>query len=275
MNAIGPGRAASLAAPRLAWRDGRVTSGVRVVPDETPVALTYNRATLAVMLATPADLEDFAVGFSLTEGIIDNSLQIEEMTIVPAAGGLELRMWLSGERAQIAERRRRRLAGPSGCGLCGIESLDAAIPPVRAVADSARFAADEVFAATRALPDAQTLNHDTHAVHGAAFWLPGEGLVATREDVGRHNALDKLAEALARRGRAASQGILLLSSRLSVELVQKAAAIGVPVIAAVSAPTGLAIRVAQQAGITLVGVAREDGFEVFTHPDRLGLQEIA
>lgn len=273
MNAISPARAASVAAPRLAWRDGRVTAGTRMVPDETPVALTYNRAALAVMLATPTDLEDFAIGFSLTEGIIDDPAQIEELMIVPAPGGLELRMWLDPARAKVAEQRRRRLAGPSGCGLCGIESLQGAIPPVRPVATSAHFDPAEVFAAVHALPDAQTLNHATHAVHGAAFWQPKEGLIAAREDVGRHNALDKLAGALARLPFPADRGILLLSSRLSVELVQKAAAIGVPIIAAVSAPTGLAIRVAAQAGITLVGVARKDGFEVFTHPQRLGLQE--
>lgn len=273
MNAISRGRAASVVAPRLAWHDGQATAGVRAVPDETPIALTYNRATLAVMLATPADLEDFAFGFSLTEGIIDNPSQIEELTIVPAAGGLELRMWLHEDRAPLAEQRRRRLAGPSGCGLCGIESLQGAIPPIRTVTTDARFNAAEVFTAVHALPEAQTLNHATHAVHGAAFWQPGEGLVAAREDVGRHNALDKLAGALARLGCPADQGILLLSSRLSVELVQKAAAIGIPVIAAVSAPTGLAIRVAAKAGITLVGVARDDGFEVFTHADRLGLRE--
>lgn len=273
MNAIAPARAPSVIASRLAWREGHISDGVRAVPDETPVALTYNRATLAVMLATPTDLEEFAIGFSLTEGIIDNPSQIEELTTVPAAGGLELRMWLHPDRAPLAEQRRRRLAGPSGCGLCGIESLQSAIPPVRAVTTNARFDAAEVFSAVHALPDAQTLNHATHAVHGAAFWQPGEGLVAAREDVGRHNALDKLAGALARLACPADRGILLLSSRLSVELVQKAAAIGVPVVAAVSAPTGLAIRVAAQAGITLVGVARDDGFEVFTHPDRLGLRE--
>ncbi len=273
MNAIAPARAASVAAPRLAWRDGQVTAGSRMVPDETPVALTYNRATLAVMLATPADLEDFAFGFSLTEGIIDDPAQIEELIVVPAAGGSNSACGCIPTARARAEQRRRRLAGPSGCGLCGIESLQSAIPPIRPVTTNARFDAAEVFAAVHALPEAQTLNHATHAVHGAAFWQPGEGLIAAREDVGRHNALDKLAGALARLGRPAEQGILLLSSRLSVELVQKAAAIGVPVIAAVSAPTGLAIRVAAQAGITLVGVARDDGFEVFTHPHRLGLQE--
>ncbi len=261
-----------MAVGRLAWHDGQVEAGTRSVPDEAPVALTYNRATLAVMLATPSDLEDFAVGFSLTEGIIDRPEQIEEFSVVEAAGGLELRMWLAPERAEIAERRRRRIAGPSGCGLCGIESLTAALPRVTKVSSGTRFTANQVAVAASALPAGQILNKATHAVHGAGFWHPARKLVATREDVGRHNALDKLAGALARLSCSAADGILLLSSRLSVELIQKAAAIGVPVIVGVSAPTALAIRVAEKANISLVGVARQDGFEIFTHASRLGLE---
>jgi FdhD protein len=255
--------------PRLAWRDGAVSNGARTIPEEMPIALTYNRATLAVMLATPTDLEDFALGFSLTEGIVEHGEQIEELTIVAVDGGTELRMWLAAERADVAEARRRRLTGPSGCGLCGIESLADAVRSPSRVPSRARFTAAEITAAMAALPGAQALNHATHAVHAAGFWHKVRGLVALREDVGRHNALDKLAGAMAREGTAASDGMVLLSSRLSVELVQKAAAIGAPVIVAVSAPTALAVRMAEQAGIALVGVARQDGFEVFTHPERI------
>jgi len=272
VNAIGPPQSPSVTVSRLAWQGGAIRAGNRTVPDETPIALTYNRATLAVMLASPADLEDFAIGFSLTEGIIEHPGQIEELSVVEAAGGIELRMWLPPARAEIAEHRRRRIAGPSGCGLCGIESLGGALPAVLPVGSASRFDPNEIAAAANALPPRQPLNHATHAVHGAALWKRSQGLVAVREDVGRHNALDKLAGALAQLSCAAEDGIVLITSRLSVELVQKTAAIGAPVIVAVSAPTALAIRIAEEAGITLVGIARQDGFEVFTHPGRLGLE---
>ena len=256
---------------RTLWRDGKAHRGARVLPEETAVALTYNRATLAVMLATPADLEDFALGFSLTEGIIETPAQLDELKVVTLGNGIELRMWLAPERSEIADARRRRLIGPSGCGLCGIESLGDAVRQPSPIVSSACFASADVATAMAALPAAQELNRVTHAVHAAAFWHPVRGMVAVREDVGRHNALDKLAGALARQGTAAADGIILLSSRLSVELVQKAAAIGAPVVAAVSAPTALAVRVAEKAGITLVGVTRPDGFELFTYPDRIDL----
>ena len=242
-------------------------AGTRCVPEEVAVALTYNRTTHAVMMATPLDLEDFAVGFSRAEGIIDRPEDLEEFEVVPAALGIELRMWIAAGRLARLERRRRQFAGPTGCGLCGMDSLVDAMRPPPAVAPGARWTARQVTAAIASLGPAQRLNGQTHAVHAAGFWRGG--LVALREDVGRHNGLDKLTGALLRAGEDPASGILLLTSRVSVELVQKAAAAGVGTLAAISVPTALAIRVADAAGITLAAVARADGFEVFTHPARI------
>jgi FdhD protein len=254
---------------RTAWRGSVAADGPRIVAEETPIALSYNRTTHAVMLATPGDLEDFAIGFSLTEGIIQRATEIEDIEIVPADEGIEVRMWLPPDRIEALTVRQRRLAGPSGCGLCGLQSLaDAIRQPPRVTADP-RFTPASVIAAVAAMPMGQHLNRQTHAVHAAAFWHPARGMVALREDVGRHNALDKLAGALARTQAAAGDGVLLLSSRISVELVQKAAMIGAPVVVAVSAPTALALRLADAAAITLIGIARGDEFEVFTHGARV------
>ncbi len=260
------------------WRAGaspRLTPAERVIPEETAVAFTYNGGTYAVMMATPQDLEDFAVGFSLTEGLISAPDDIQEFDIVEQAigdhgCGIELRLWLSAPRGDALAERRRHMAGPTGCGLCGIESLAEALRPVPRVDESSgAFRPGDILRALAALGSRQDLNRQTRAVHAAAFWRSDLGLVAVREDVGRHNALDKLGGALARDGVAGSSGMVLLTSRVSVELVQKTAALGVPLIVAVSAPTALALRTAEAAGITLIAIARDDGFEVFTHPHRI------
>ncbi len=256
-------------APRSIWRATGLTEGERAIPEETAIAFTYNTATYAVMMATPQDLEDFAVGFSLTEGVISSIEAIDSIDVVEEDAGVELRIWLKAREAVEFLGRRRKMAGPTGCGLCGIESLTEAMRPPPKVGDGRVYAPDEIMAAVESLFPLQALNHETRAVHAAGFYEPGRGLVALREDVGRHNALDKLAGALARGGSTARQGLVVLTSRVSIEMVQKAAMIGAPVIAAVSAPTALAVRMADAAGMTLIAIARKDGFEVFTHPHRV------
>jgi FdhD protein len=254
---------------RTAWRAGGLAGGERTIPEETAVAFTYSGSSYAVMMATPQDLEDFAVGFSLTEGIIKSPAEIESLEIIEESIGIELRMRLTEPHATAFRERRRFLAGPTGCGLCGIETLSEAMRTPSTVADDSSFTPKEIIDALNAVYGLQAINQMTHAVHGAALYRSGEGLVALREDVGRHNALDKLAGALTRKGISGRGGLGILTSRLSVELVQKAAAIGIPVLVAVSAPTALAVRTAEASGITLVAVARNDGFEIFTNPQRI------
>jgi FdhD protein len=256
-------------ARNLAWRDGALSEGERAIAEECAVAFTYQRATQAVMMASPVDLEDFAVGFSITEGIVDGPGGIERLEVVALDGGIELRMDLAAAHLAALARRRRFIAGPSGCGLCGIDSLSEAMRAPPPVGAGPRLAPAALRAAIGAMPAAQALNIETRSVHAAGFWQPGHGLRVLREDVGRHNALDKLAGALARGGIDAASGVVLLTSRVSVEMVQKAAMMRAAVIVAVSAPTALAVRSAQAAGITLVAVARADGFEIFAHPSRI------
>jgi len=258
-------------APSLVRRNGATAPGQRAVPEETAIAMTYNRTTHAVMMGTPADLEDFAVGFSLAERIVAGADDIEELEVVQAELGVELRMWVAEPLMVALEKRRRQIAGATGCGLCGMESLADAMQAPPKVLAGAPVPVAQVAAAVAGIGAHQVLNHTTRAVHAAAFWR--DGLVALREDVGRHNALDKLSGALLRAGETPATGFLVMTSRISVELVQKAAVLGVGMIVAVSAPTALAIRVAAAAGITLVGIARSDGFEVFTHPGRIDFGE--
>ncbi len=255
--------------PRSIWRTSGVTEGERAIPEETAIAFTFNTATYAVMMATPQDLEDFAVGFSLTEGVISSIDAIEQIEIVEEEIGIELRIWLKAPEAAEFLGRRRKMAGPTGCGLCGIESLTEAMRQPPKVGEGRTFTPNEIMAAIASLSPMQVLNHETRAVHAAGFYEPERGLVALREDVGRHNALDKLAGALARDGTSARKGLVVLTSRISIEMVQKAAMIGAPVVAAVSAPTALAVRMADAAGMTLIAY-RAQGWVRNLHPSSSG-----
>lgn len=254
---------------RYIWRDSGFSEGRRAIPEETAVALTYNGGTYAVMMATPQDLEDFAVGFSLNEGIVRSPRDIESFEQLDMDDGIELRMWLEASNADRLSERRRHIAGPTGCGLCGIDSIVEATRPATIVGLGRAFSPAQIMDAMQSIHPLQKLNIETRAVHAAAFWDPEQGVVALREDVGRHNALDKLAGSLARNGVKAENGMVLLTSRVSVEMVQKTASIGASVMVSVSAPTALAVKMADKANITLAAIARSDGFEVFTHPDRI------
>jgi FdhD protein len=254
---------------RQVWRNGGLGVGTRLIPEETAIALTYNGGTYAVMMGTPKDLQDFAVGFSLSEGIVQSADEISSLDIVDLDDGIELRMWLVPAKAELVNERRRHMAGPTGCGICGIESIAEAVRPAAVVSHGRSFAPHEIITAMAAISPLQAINIETRAVHAAAFWTPARGIVALREDVGRHNALDKLAGALAQAKSPASDGMVLLTSRVSVEMVQKAAAMGAPLIVAISAPTALAVRTAERSGITLVAIARADAFEIFAHPERI------
>ncbi|UYN96692.1 MAG: formate dehydrogenase accessory sulfurtransferase FdhD [Enhydrobacter sp.] len=239
-----------------------------IVAEETAVALVYNGVSHAVMMATPCDLEDLARGFSLTERIVEAASEIFDVEIEPAGRGIEVRLRIAGQRMAALQERRRNLAGRTGCGLCGVESLEAALRPVAVETGTSTVSRRAVERAMAALPAEQRLNGVNGATH-AAGWADADGrLLAVREDVGRHNAIDKLAGALTR-GTLAGDGFVVVTSRCSYEMVQKAAAIGASAIAAVSAPTSLAIETAEQAGIALVAFVREGRLTVYAHPERI------
>lgn len=259
---------------RIARRASGTAAATRMVPEETPVAFSYAGTTHAVMMASPADFEDFALGFSLTEGIVGSPDEIESIAVEDMGAGVDVQIRLRDQANTRFEARRRRLAGPVGCGLCGIESIEEAMRSVDDVrASTLTLSADDVAQAVKLLSKLQPLHAATGAVHAAGFYVPGQGIVAAREDVGRHNALDKLAGALAKAGVRGQKGAVVVTSRVSVEMVQKTAAIGASFIVAVSAPTALAIRTAEEAGMTLVALVRGEEFDVFTRPERIVMEE--
>ena len=263
-------------AQEIIRRNGVVRAGSRAVPEEVPIAFSYGGSTHAVMMGTPADLEDFAVGFSLTEGIITSMAEIEDVTVLDEGQGLDVQVRLAEDKEDALRTRRRHMAGPVGCGLCGIESIEQAmrvVPDVSAIRMS--LAPKDITGAMAALNGAQPLHAETRAVHGAGFVIPGEGLIAVREDVGRHNALDKLAGAVFRAGRMGAEGIVVVTSRISVEMVQKTAILGSSTLIAISAPTALAIRTAEEAGMTLVALTRGEDFEIFAGAERIETGSVA
>lgn len=245
---------------RLLTADG-ARSAAWQVAEEVPLAVMVNGETFAVMMLTPADLEDFALGFALTEGLVRRAADVEAIRLGEAADGLVANLKISPALLSGVEARRRTLAGRAGCGICGAQTIAAAIPkPRRVTGQLPDYAA--LTRAYAALPSAQAMNRANRTTHAAAFCSLAGDLLAVREDIGRHNALDKLAGVLAQQGQDAANGFVLLSSRVSVEMVQKAAAILAPSLAAVSAPSALALRMASQAGMT-VFTRTEEGIMAF------------
>ncbi|MDQ6434771.1 formate dehydrogenase accessory sulfurtransferase FdhD [Mesorhizobium sp. LHD-90] len=263
-------RPALTSTTRIARRAAGTAAAPRSVPEETPIALSYAGTTHAVMMGSPADFDDFALGFSLTEGIVSSQHEIESIEVEDLGAGIDIQIRLKDTANTRFQARRRRLAGPVGCGLCGIESIEEAMRSVDDVGQSRlTLVATDIVQSVRLLSKQQPLHTETGAVHAAGLYVPGKGIVAAREDVGRHNALDKLAGALAKAGVNGASGAVVVTSRVSVEMVQKTAAIGSSFIVAISAPTALAIRTAEEAGMTLVALVRGDEFDIFTHPDRV------
>jgi formate dehydrogenase accessory protein FdhD len=246
---------------------GTALARADAVIEEVPVALVYNGVSHAVMLVTPTDLEDFALGFSLGEGILGSACDLYDCELVPVPQGIEARLTLAGACFAALKERRRTLAGRTGCGLCGVESLAALERPLVPIARTCTPAPGAIARALAELPRLQALFRQTGGGHAAA-WVGADGQVQlVREDVGRHNALDKLVGALVRRGLSPEAGFALCTSRASYEMVQKAMSAGIGLLVAVSAPTAAAVRLAQAAHITLVGFARGERMLVYTHPE--------
>ena len=256
-------------------RSGKVRRYLDHVAEEVPVAFVINEAPFAVMMATPADLEDFAFGFMLSEGIVGDAGDVELLGSEPLIEGIEIRLRIPVRYADALDRRRRSLSGRSGCGVCGSELLEAALRRPGPVGEGIAVTTAALRRALRGLHALQGLARLTGATHAAA-WADGNGQVRlVREDVGRHNALDKLIGAMSRAGEDPQAGFAVVTSRASYEMAMKAASAGIALLAAVSAPTVLAISLAEACNLTLVGFAREDGYAVYTHPRRMSMESTA
>ena len=254
------------------WREQKLTQSEDVVAVEVPVALEYNGISHVVMLASPGALEDFALGFSLSEGILDNAGELYDCEVETQADGILVRMQVATERFVALKAKRRNMTGRTGCGLCGAETLQQVFHQPAAVSHSRTVPAQQLLDGMRAMQALQPMQQQSGATHAAA-WMNAHGeVVCVREDVGRHNALDKLIGALAFAAEDFSQGALLITSRASYEMVQKSAMMGIGVVAAISAPTSLAVQLAQDTGVTLAGFMRDQSYVVYAHPERIQQQ---
>lgn len=254
------------------WLDGAQLTKHDCLAEETPIALIYNGVSHAVMLATAADLEDFALGFSLCEGIVANASELYDIEVRVQANGIELHCEIASERFVQLKERRRTLAGRTGCGLCGAESLTQALRYPQPLQSVSKFTAASIEQGLRAIQPLQELQKKTGATHASAYVLADGAVSLVREDVGRHNALDKLVGAIEKQHlqhSAQAAGFIITTSRASFEMVQKTVSAGISMLVAVSAPTGLAVRLAEQCGLTLVGFAREGRFVVYSHNERI------
>jgi formate dehydrogenase accessory protein FdhD len=240
-----------------------------LVAEEMPVALVYHDVPHVVMLATPADLEDYATGFTLSEALVVRADEIRGVEVRYGAASVDVHIAVAWERFTQLLQRRRNLTGRTGCGLCGAETAADAIRDTTAVPQGVEVTSAELHAAIEQLGGMQPINARTGSVHAAAWVVPGEGIRVVREDVGRHNALDKTIGALIRAGADLASGYMLITSRASYEMVQKCATVGIPFLAALSAPTAFAVRLAERSGVTLVAFARRDQHVVYAHPGRL------
>jgi FdhD protein len=250
-------------------QDGAVIPRDDAIAAEVPVALVYNGVPHVVMMATPSDLADFALGFSLTEGILADAEGLLDLEIEEGETGIRVSMTITPERIAGLKERRRNMVGRTGCGLCGVDDLTQVARPLPRVGKGVKVAVGAIHQALDSLPAWQPTNKETGALHAAA-WVTSMGEIAfVREDVGRHNALDKLVGAMERGRINPEAGFAVITSRCSFEMVQKAATIRIPILVAISAPTTMALRIAEQAGITLVALARSDGITVYANPGRI------
>lgn len=251
------------------WAEGKLTHKTDQVAEEMPVALVYHGVPHVVMLATPADLEDFAVGFTISEGLVERPDEIRSVEVTYGADAADVSVTVAWQRFSGLLQRRRNLTGRTGCGLCGAEKAEDAIREVARVGIGPKVSTEGLHEAIEQLGSMQPINSRTGSVHAAAWVIPGKGIQLVREDVGRHNALDKAIGALVRSGADFGSGYMLITSRASFEMVQKSATVGISFLAALSAPTAFAIRVAEKTGLTLVAFARRDRHVVYAHPGRL------
>jgi FdhD protein len=252
------------------WRDGRLERTTDRIAEEIPVALTYHGVSHVVVLAAPVDLEDLATGFTLSEAIVASPKEIRSVeAVIRDDGACEVRIGIDAARFAELLRRPRNLAARTGCGLCGAETIEQAIRQPAELGEGVRVPVTELRAVLADLDRHQTINRQTGSVHAAAWVLPGQGIQVVREDVGRHNALDKVIGALVRAGKGFGDGYFVITSRASYEMVQKAATVGASMLVAVSAPTAFAVRLAEQTGLTLIGFAREHQHVVYANSQRL------